>query len=236
MPVKAKTLAFVVAVVSLALSPALANHPNDAPWSNPQFPLMTPYSGSDIQMLYPEGWTAAPNGEFIYITPAGGFMNGSLTYGVMIGTFDPQSGIVYDGSLPPLSGPRATTTLGDATDLVVNQYRKWNQNIGMAVNRGRTWIGGLEATVVDMTNTSTNGLMQTHMLLVVLRPDGLVTYFVGIAPQIDFGNFEPLYQRMLASVRFTGWEYWNPVALENRGDRELGTESNLLEREIALCP
>src|SRR5215831_5625954 len=52
----------------------------------------TLYRGRDIQLRYPDTWTATENGDFIYIAPVGGFSDGSLVYGLMIATFDPQSG------------------------------------------------------------------------------------------------------------------------------------------------
>jgi hypothetical protein len=93
-------------------------------------------------------------------------------------------------------------TLSNATDQVVAQFRAWNQNIGMVLHRENTRIDGIDATVVDMTNESQTGLMQTNWVITVLRPNGLVTYFVGIAPQIDFSNFRPAFDQILASVRF----------------------------------
>ena len=162
------------------------------------------YRGRDLQLRYPETWSAAENGDFIYIAPADGFLDGSLVYGIMIGTFDPQSGgDTY--AWTPFSPPAARDyklTLSDATNQVVAQYRTWNQNIGMVVDRGKTSIDGIEATAVDMTNESPTGVMQTNWLVTVVRPNGLVTYFVGIAPQFDFSDFRPAFDEILASVRF----------------------------------
>lgn len=150
------------------------------------------YRGRDIQLQYPENWSAVENGDFIYIAPDTGFVDGLLTYGMMIATFNPQS----PGTREP------NITVSDATALVVAQFRKWNQNIGMVLHRGTMRIDGIDATIVDLTNESPTGVMQTDLLITLVRPDGLVTYFVGIAPQIEFRSFRSAFERVLASIRF----------------------------------
>jgi len=36
----------------------------------------------------------------------------------------------------------------------------------------------------------------------VLRPDGLLYYFVGVAPERDFSRYKPTFDQIVASVRF----------------------------------
>jgi hypothetical protein len=191
--IKATTL--TLALLSAFVFPAWADEPATK---------TVLYRGRDIQLHYPENWSVVENGNFIYIAPDNGFVDGSLRYGMMITTFNPQSGTDYEGSaFSPPGSRESNITLSDATALVVAQFRQWNQNIGMVIYRGTMRIDGIDAMMVDMTNESPTGVMQTDLLITLVRPDGLVTYFVGIAPQIDFGKFRSAFERVLASVRFS---------------------------------
>src|SRR5262245_60920907 len=170
------------------------------------------YRARDMELIFPETWNASENSGFIYVAPADGFDYGTLAYGIMISTFDPGAPTVggyygsdYYGDGDTFPSPdffKEQATLEDVTNLVVAQFRSWNQNVGMVVNRGKIRVGGLEATVVDLSNESQTGEMQTISLVTVLRPNGLVTYFAGIAPRLEFSEFRPTFERVLASVRF----------------------------------
>jgi len=184
------TLALGLAVLSVFVFSVFADSSADEPSTKTVL-----YRGRDIQLRHPENWSAVENGDFIYIAPADGFLDGSLVYGIMSATFDPQGGTF------PVTR-ESEITLEDATAQVVAQFRQWNQNIGMVLDRGKTRIDGFDASIVDMTNESQTGVMQTNLLITLVRPDGLVTYFVGIAPQIEFSGFRPTFERILASVRF----------------------------------
>jgi hypothetical protein len=146
------------------------------------------FRGTEIELNYPENWQAAENSGFVYLTAPGGFVDGLIAHGMLIGTFDP------DGPI----------TLADASDEVINQYRRWNQNISMVRYHGETRIAGLEATVFDMMNESpapAHG-METDQIVTVVRPNGLVTYFVTIVPQRDLKDYKPAFDRILSSIRF----------------------------------
>jgi|RhiMetdeSRZDD1v2_1073273.scaffolds.fasta_scaffold309070_2 hypothetical protein len=184
------TMALGVVVLSVFVLSGFAESIGDEPSTKTVL-----YRGRDIQLRYPENWSAVDNGDFIYIAPSDGFLDGSLVYGMMIATFDPQTGA-------SAGTPESEITLEDATAQVVAQFRQWNQNVGMVLDRGKTRIAGIDATVVDITNESPTGVMQTDLLITLVRSDGLVTYFLGIAPQIEFSRFRPAFDRILASVRF----------------------------------
>ena len=149
---------------------------------------MALYRGADIELRYPENWLVGENSGFTYVNPVGGFVDGLLAYGMMIGTFDPQ----YD------------VTLEDAADQVVAQYRLWNQNISMVRYAGTTRVNGLDAMVFDLLNVSPTPAhgMETDTLVVVLRPNGLVTYFAAVTPEADSRDYKPAFKRILASVHF----------------------------------
>jgi len=157
-----------------------------ADWPPTPSVTMAPYQGIDIALRYPENWSVGESFGFIYLTPEYAFVNALLAYGMIIGTFDPQ----------------VETTLADATDQVIAQFREWNQNVSMVQYKEPTRVDGHDATVVELTNTSPAGGMETDLLVVVLRPNGLVTYFVGVVPDRDSRDYGPAFDRILTSVRF----------------------------------
>jgi hypothetical protein len=176
--------ALKAAVCAVAFSMLVFADEPPTPSSN-----MLHFRGTDIELNYPENWQASENSGFVYLTPPGGFTDGGdIAYGMLIGTFEPDESL----------------TLEDATDQIIAQYRLWNQNITMVRYAGRTRINGVDATVFDLLNESpafANG-METDKLITVLRPDGVVTYFVAIAPDLDLQNYNPAFNRVLGSVRF----------------------------------
>ena len=56
--------------------------------------------------------------------------------------------------------------------------------------------------VLELANDSPIGGTETDRLVTVLRPNGLLRYFVGVAPQREFRNYQPTFDRIVASVRF----------------------------------
>src|SRR5262245_20905988 len=136
----AKMTALVLAVLSMLVFPALAYEMSlqqEAPSVR-----MVRYLGRGIELRYPENWSVSEYGGFIYIAPDGGFVDGSLAYGMMIATFDSQNRDGYDEDSFPSPGSFEETTLASAADQVVAQWREWNQNVGMVLYAGKTRIDG----------------------------------------------------------------------------------------------
>src|SRR5262249_1306333 len=113
-------------------------------------------------------------------------VSSNLTYGMTIGTFNPQN---------------RGTTLANATDQLIEYLRLSNANIRMVRTVGRIQVDGAEALVVDFTNDSPVAANQPHSVVTVLSPDGLLRYFLGVAPELEFRNYRPVFDRIVASVR-----------------------------------
>jgi hypothetical protein len=54
---------------------------------------------------------------------------------------------------------------------------------------------------MEISNDTAAG-RETDRLVTVLRPNGLLYYFIGVAPDRDFNRYEPVFRDMIASVRF----------------------------------
>lgn len=182
---KAAILLLALLLLAFAVWAGPIDNLNEPPTPSANMVL---YRGPDMELRYPGNWLVGENTGFTYVKPVGGFVDGLLAYGMMIGTFDPLENV----------------TLEDAADQVVAQYRLWNQNISMVRYAGKTRISGLDAMAFDLLNespTPPHG-METDRLVVVLRPNGLVTFFAAVAPDSDLKTYNPAFNRILSSVRF----------------------------------
>ncbi|MBI1738785.1 MAG: hypothetical protein HYR58_06005 [Acidobacteria bacterium] len=92
-------------------------------------------------------------------------------------------------------------TLEDATDQLIDDLRHSNPAVRIERRHERVRIGGERALSTYLTNDSPTGGKEYLWLVTVLRPDGLV-YFVSVAPERDYDDFDQAFQNMLSSVRF----------------------------------
>ncbi len=148
-----------------------------------------------IAISRPENWQVqAPSkqGEDVKIVPQAGVTSNSVGYGVVINGVKPQNGQAMDIDQLTAEVERAMESGGDL------QAAGSPQTIN---------VGGVQGRSVMMQSTSpfpdANGQPQKERdwLVTVPRPDGSVVYFVFVAPQAQFQQFQPTYEAMLRSVR-----------------------------------
>ena len=56
--------------------------------------------------------------------------------------------------------------------------------------------------VLELSNESPIGGTERDWLVTVLRPNGMLRYFVGVAPQSEYSRYQPAFDRIVSSVRF----------------------------------
>jgi len=165
---------------------------------------MVGYSGRDFDLRYPENWRVSEDGDVVSVAPTEGMVSGDLAYGMRIATFDPQGNTLYGQT--PLVGPgerSGRTTLSRATDQLLDELRRSNPNMKVVRTDDRSRrIDGQSAMAIELTNDSPAGGRESDWLVSVLRPDGLLYYFVGVAPERDFSRYKPTFDQIVASVRF----------------------------------
>jgi len=165
---------------------------------------MLTYRAWDIEFRYPDNWRISDQGDSISIAPDRGFKSTSLAYGMTISTFEPQTTRYFPRNSFTVPGVRPDTiTLTSATDQLINELRASNPNMRVVRNTERTRVDGAQAMVVELTNDSPLGGIETNRLVTVLRPNGLLRYFIGVAPQRDFSRYQPAFDQIVASARFT---------------------------------
>jgi beta-barrel assembly-enhancing protease len=179
-------------LLAINASPPPSIYDRNTPGARPAQPSsrMAVFRGRDLEFQYPENWRASEGSDSILIVPDNGFVSSDLAYGMTIGTFTPP-GTRIDN-----------TTLANATDQLIEYLRQSNPNIRMVRTVGRIRVDGAEAMVVDFTNDSPVGGNETDWMVTVLGPNGLLRYFLGVAPELDFRSYRPVFERIVASVRF----------------------------------
>jgi beta-barrel assembly-enhancing protease len=175
-------------LLAINASPPPSIYDRNTPGARPSqpSPRMAIFRGRDLEFAYPENWHVSEGSDSILIIPDNGFVSSNLAYGMTIGSFNPQN---------------RGTTLANATDQLIEYLRLSNANIRMVRTVGRIQVDGAEALVVDFTNDSPVGGNQTDWMVTVLGPNGLVRYFLGVAPELEFRNYRPLFERIVASVQ-----------------------------------
>ena len=169
---------------------------------DPPSTQMVTYRGRDLEFRYPENWRVSEEGSAISVAPDNGFVDGSLAYGVTISTFDPEdSNLFGQFGLNPGSSRTDDTTLSRATDQLIEDLQRSNPNM-REVRTSTRRVDGEAALVTELSNDSPLGGRETDWLVTVLRPDGLLHYLIGVAPQSEFSRYAPTFDRMVTSIRF----------------------------------
>jgi hypothetical protein len=63
-------------------------------------------------------------------------------------------------------------------------------------------VGGRQGYLTEASNQSPAGGRETDWIITTINPDGLVYYFVGVAPQNEFGRYNRVFEDIVDSVRF----------------------------------
>jgi hypothetical protein len=151
----------------------------------------TSYNGRDLQFRYPDNWRQYGQGSAITFAPDGGIINnGALAYGMMIATFEPH----YDR--------QGQISVEDATDQLLDELRRSNPNMRITRSHERIQIGRQRGLSSELSNESPAGGRETDWVATVLRPDGTLLYFVGVAPNSDFNRYSRAFEDIIDSVRF----------------------------------
>jgi hypothetical protein len=84
---------------------------------------------------------------------------------------------------------------------LIDDLRESNPNMRVMRTTTRR-VDGESALITELSNDSPIGGRETDWLVTVLRSDGILHYFVGVAPQREFSRFLPAFDRIVTSVRF----------------------------------
>ena len=95
---------------------------------------------------------------------------------------------------------------GDAlrieTDNLMDSLREQNEGLQTAREAREVTLNNQRAISVYLQNDSPGGGKEIDWLVTVMRPEGLV-YFIAVAPGGEFEHFQPTFQQILDSARFS---------------------------------
>jgi predicted Zn-dependent protease len=165
--------------------------------SKPALPStrMQNYQNNNLTMQHPDNWRASGNDDAFSLAPDGGIVtdgqgNSGLAYGVAMATFNPQA----DSS--------TQTDLEGATDQLIASLQKSNPQMRVVQQRSRIRVNNLSALSTKLSNPSPVGGNETDWLVTFLRPEGLA-YFVFVAPEGEYANYQRVFQDMINSIKFS---------------------------------
>jgi len=148
------------------------------------------FSGNGLQFRYPDNWRQYGQGSAMTFAPDSGIVNGALAYGMMIAEFEPD----YHG--------QGQISLDEATDQLLSNLQRSNANTRVTRSHERTRVGGQSALVTEASNQSPAGGRETDWIVTTMRPDGMMYYIVGVAPQNEFGTYLRAFEDVVDSLRF----------------------------------
>src|SRR5438128_8768683 len=157
----------------------------------------TEYQASSYTLKYPDNWKKYPDGDGagVSFAPEGGVLDdgsghSSVAYGLIVGVA-PAKGDPSDGK-----------ALNSATSQVIQDLQKSNPSMKVTRQGERLRLNGQPGLSTYLSNVSPAGGQETDWVVSVLRPEGLV-YFVCVAPQSVYDNYDKTFSSILDSVRFS---------------------------------
>jgi Zn-dependent protease with chaperone function len=151
----------------------------------------TQFQHQAFTISYPDNWQASGNqNSDVTIAPQAGVSQGSIAYGTVIGGAQDPNG----------------ASLDQATESLVQSLQESNPGLQASGTPQNIQVSGVQGRSVNLTGNSPiqqNGkpLPERDWLVTVPRPQGGLLYLVFIAPQRDFNDLHPTYQKMLQSLQ-----------------------------------
>jgi len=147
-----------------------------------------------LRIRYPDNWRYNGQASAVTFVPDRGIVddgrgNAALAYGVIVNVFEPHG------------GRYGQATLEEATDQLIDELRHSNPSMRVTRSHERIRLGYDRALSTYLSNVSPVGGREVDWLVTVLRPEGLV-FFVCVAPEREYSDYDRTFETMLDSVRF----------------------------------
>jgi hypothetical protein len=155
------------------------------------------YQGNSYVLKYPDNWKKYPDsdGGGVSFAPEGGVLDdgsghSALAYGLIIGMAQAKG------------DPNDSNALNGATSQVIQDLQRANPSMKITRQGEHLRLNGQPGLSTYLSNVSPAGGQETDWVITILRPEGLV-YFVCVAPQSAYDNYDKVFSSILDSVRFT---------------------------------
>ena len=158
------------------------------------------YQGYAYSLKHPDNWKVHRTSEGeetaeVNFAPENGFLDDgsghyALAYGLIVAFSNISSQDSYDEQ-----------SLYSGTEQVLTVLQHANPDMKIVRQGERLRLNGLPGLSSYLSNASPAGGQETDWVVTVIRPEGMI-YFVCVAPQAAFDNYEKTFSSVLDSVRF----------------------------------
>jgi beta-barrel assembly-enhancing protease len=148
------------------------------------------YNGRGFSIAYPDNWKVAGDQNTTIIAPPSGAAETGISYGVLVGN----------------KANADASSLDEATQQLAQGLQQDNPGMKISGQMKPVNIKGMQGRSLELTGNSPlqqNGrpLPERDRLVTLPRPGGGLLYLVFIAPERDFNQLQPTYQKMLDSLQ-----------------------------------
>jgi beta-barrel assembly-enhancing protease len=148
------------------------------------------FQGNDFSVSYPDNWKTTTGQNSATIAPAAGIGQNAIAYGVVVASVQDVDG----------------NSINDATDKLIQNLQETNQNLRVFESPRKIAASGTEGLSTMLAGTSPirdgdQAVPERDWLVTVPRQQGGMLYLVFIAPEKQFSQLQPAYQKMLDSLR-----------------------------------
>lgn len=148
------------------------------------------FQGGDFSISYPANWQAAAGQNSATLAPPAGVGQNALAYGAVV-----SSAQNVDAS-----------SIDDATQGLIQNLQDTNPGLRIYNSPRMIRVAGLEgrSTMLQGDSPIKQGdqpVRERDWLITLPRPQGGVLYLVFIAPENQFSQLQPTYQKMLDSLQ-----------------------------------
>jgi hypothetical protein len=145
--------------------------------------------GDRFTVSVPSNWREIGNNDSVMFAPNGAYgrANGHsvFTHGVEIGM-----------------ARRDARNLQQATNLLIDNLSENNPNLTHGSGYQRITVNGRRALRTTLENVSeATGSRETIQLTTAQLPAGDLMYVIGVAPQDEFADYRPVFDRVVQSIR-----------------------------------
>ena len=153
------------------------------------------YQGKTYALKYPDNWKAYPDQSGGASFAPESAMVGSggqdgLAYGLIVGVAKTEG------------SPSRADALAKETQKLIGGLQQSNPNMKVTRQASRVRVNSQGGLSTYLTNDSPAGGQETDWLITTLRPEGLL-YFVCVAPQSAYGDYDKTFSAILDTVRFS---------------------------------
>jgi Zn-dependent protease with chaperone function len=146
--------------------------------------------GGAFRVSVPSNWLERQSQSSVTFAPEGAYgeVNGAnvFTHGVEIGI-----------------ARNETHNLQTATDELIQSLAQGNPRLTRQSGVRRTSLGSRAALTTTLSNVSeATGDPETIQIFSALMPDGNLLYAIAVAPSDRFGEYQPTFERIAASIQF----------------------------------